>query len=295
MLHQTPTPPFEDGAPEAAPEGGDAFLSRYLARIGLSAAPAPTVDGLAELQAAHIAAIPFEALDTLTGEGVDIGGEAIEAKLIGRRRGGYCFEQNALFLRVLRQLGFQAEGLIGRVRWMLPDDAPPTPRTHMTVRVWLGGRPWLADTGFGAAVPPQPLAMDREGVAQPTRHESYRLTRHGEGHHRVEADIAGEWRVLYDLEDAAAPAIDYELGNWYTSQHPASHFRHQLIAARTTAEARHGLRDNRLTIRRTDGTVDQRYLSADGIEAALRDIFLLTPEPGWRRAIERAATAEIAG
>ena len=92
---------------------------------------------------------------------------------------------------------------------------------------------------------------------------------------------------------APAPAIDYEVGNWYTSQHPASHFRHQLIAARTTDEARYGLRDNRLTIRRADGGIDQRHLSADAIEAALRDIFLLTPEPGWRRVIERAAAAEV--
>ncbi len=293
MLHDHQPPVSDDDARGAAP-GGPGLVARYLTRIALDTAPAPTLDGLAALQAAHIAAIPFEALDALTGAGVDIGAEAVAAKLIDRRRGGYCFEQNGLFLRILQALGFDAEGLIGRVRWMLPADAPATARTHMVVRVRLDGRPWLADVGFGSAVPPQPLAMDRPGAAQPTRHESYRVTAH-QGGHRVEAEIAGEWRTLYDLEDAAAPAIDYEVGNWYTAQHPDSHFRHQLVAARTTADARHGLRDNRLTIRRADGSIDQRYLSADGIEAALRDIFLLTPEPGWRRAIERAATAEIAG
>src|SRR3546814_6841198 len=93
-----------------------------------------TWDVLAALQAAHIAAIPFEAIDALTGTGVDIGADAVDAKLIGQRRGGYCFEQNGLFLRVLRAIGFAAEGLIGRVRWMLPDDAPDTPRTHMVDR-----------------------------------------------------------------------------------------------------------------------------------------------------------------
>ena len=293
MLHDSPPPRSGGAEPAADPSGGRDFLRRYLARIGLAAAPAPTLNGLAELQAAHIAAIPFEALDALTGAGVDIGTDAVAAKLIDRRRGGYCFEQNALFLRVLLALGFRAEGLIGRVRWMLPDDAPPTPRTHMTVRVWLDGRPWLADVGFGAAVPPQPLAMDHS-EPQPTQHESYRILPRAGGH-RVEADIAGEWRVLYDLDDTPAPTIDYELGNWYTSQHPASHFRHQLIAARTTSAARHGLRDNRLTIRRTAGSSEQRYLTADEIEAALATVFLLTPDPGWRRAIERAATVEIVG
>lgn len=292
MLHYpaaTPSDPVDaDGDAPAA-----AFLPRYLARIGYKGPVAPTFDVLAALQAAHIAAIPFEAIDALTGAGIDIGADAVDAKLIGGRRGGYCFEQNGLFLRALQTIGFEAEGLLGRVRWMLPDDAPPTPRTHMVVRVMLGGRPWLADVGFGAAVPPQPLAMDSE-EAQPTRHESYRIVRHGDAW-QVAASIEGEWRTLYRLDHVSPPAIDYELGNWYTSAHPDSHFRHQLIAARTTAEARYGLRDNRLTTRLTDGRSDRRYLTADEIERALAEIFLLPVQRHWRAAIERAATAEIAG
>ncbi len=292
MLHYpaaTPADPVDADA--AAPAA--AFLPRYLARIGYTGPVTPTLEVLAALQAAHIAAIPFEALDALTGAGIDIGADAIDAKLIGQRRGGYCFEQNALFLRALLAIGFDAEGLLGRVRWMLPDDAPPTPRTHMVVRVKQGGRPWLVDAGFGAAVPPAPLAMDSE-EPQPTRHESYRVVRHGDAW-QVAALIEGEWRTLYRIDHVAPPAIDYELGNWYTSAHPDSHFRHQLIAARTTADARYGLRDNRLTTRLVDGRIDRRYLTADEIERTLAEIFLLPVRPHWRAAIERAATAEIAG
>lgn len=292
MLHYpaaTPSGPVDSDneAPAAA------FLPRYLARIGYRGPVTPTMEVLAALQAAHIAAIPFEAIDALTGAGIDIGAEAVDAKLIGRRRGGYCFEQNGLFLRVLQAIGFDAEGLIGRVRWMLPDDAPPTPRTHIVVRVRLGGRPWLVDVGFGATVPPAPLAMDSE-EPQPTRHETYRIVRHGDVW-QVAALIESEWRTLYRIDNTPAPAIDYEIGNWYTSTHPDSHFRHQLSAARTTADARYGLRDNRLTTRLVDGRIDRRYLTADEIERALSEIFLLPVQRHWRAAIERAATAEIAG
>ena len=289
MLHY-PAAPTDSGEASFAAAAG--FLPRYFARIGYSGAVAPTWEVLAALQAAPIAAIPFEAIDALTGAGVDIGADAIDAKLIGQRRGGYCFEQNGLFLRVLQAIGFAAEGLIGRVRWMLPDDAPPTPRTHMVVRVTIEGRSWLVDAGFGAAVPPQPLAMDSEDP-QPTRHESYRVVRHG-AEWQVAALIEEEWRTLYRIENVVPPAIDYEIGNWYTSAHPDSHFRHQLIAARTTAEARYGLRDNRLTTRLADGRLDRRYLGADEIERVLGEIFLLPARPHWRPAIERAATAEIA-
>lgn len=293
MLHYpaAPAAPADEG--DIAAADTPPLLTRYLARIGYAGPLAPTREVLAALQAAHIAAIPFEAIDVLTGAGIDIDAAAVDAKLIGQRRGGYCFEQNSLFLRVLRAIGFEAEGLLGRVRWMLPDDAPVTPRTHMVVLVTLDGRPWLADVGFGAAVPPAPLAMDSE-EPQPTSHESYRVTRHGRDW-EVAVQIDDRWSALYRIDDGPAHPIDYEVGNWYTSAHPDSHFRHQLIAARTTAEARYGLRDNRLTTRLADGRTDRRYLTADEIERTLAEIFLLPVRPHWRAAIERAATVEIAG
>lgn len=291
MLHYpaAPVSSADDGDP--APRDRAPLLTRYLARIGYTGPVAPTHEVLAALQAAHIAAIPFEAIDALTGVGIDIGADAVAAKLIDRRRGGYCFEQNGLFLRVLQAIGFEAEAMLGRVCWMLPDDAPATPRTHQVVLVTLNGRPWLADVGFGAAVPPQPLAMDSE-APQPTRHESYRVLRGGFGW-EVEAQIGEAWQPLYRLDDAAAPPVDCVVGNWYTSTHPDSHFRHQLIAARITNEARYGLRENRLTTRLADGRSDRRYLTADEIERTLSEIFLLPVQRSWRAAIQRAATAVI--
>lgn len=293
MLHYPAAAVSDADDGEGVPSERAPLLTRYLARIGYAGPVAPTLEVLAALQAAHIAAIPFEAIDALTGVGIDIGADAVAAKLIDRRRGGYCFEQNGLFLRVLKAIGFEAEAMLGRVRWMLPGDAPATPRTHQVVLVTLGGRPWLADVGFGAAVPPRPLAMDSE-APQATHHESYRVLRGGFGW-EVEAQIGDAWQPLYRLDNAAAPPVDCVVGNWYTSTHPDSHFRHQLIAARTTNEARYGLRDNRLTTRLADGRTDRRYLTADEIERVLGEIFLLPVEPNWRAAIERAATAEIDG
>ncbi len=112
MLHYpaaTPADPVDSDT--AAPAA--AFLPRYLARIGYAGPVAPTLEVLAALQAAHIAAIPFEAIDALTGAGIDIGAAAIDAKLIGQRRGGYCFEQNALFLRALLAIPYAIHATFG--------------------------------------------------------------------------------------------------------------------------------------------------------------------------------------
>jgi N-hydroxyarylamine O-acetyltransferase len=79
------------------------------------------------------------------------------------------------------------------------------------------------------------------------------------------------------------------MANYYTSTYPQSHFRHDLIVARTTPEARHALLRNRLTIRRADGGSERRFLSADEIERALAEVFRLPVTPDWRPVIERAA------
>jgi N-hydroxyarylamine O-acetyltransferase len=107
----------------------------------------------------------------------------------------------------------------------------------------------------------------------------------------VQSLYDGRWQSLYELSQEPQLAVDYELPNWFTATHPSSHFRHRLIVARTTPEARHSLLNARLTVRTPDGQVERRVLDADGIERALRDVFDLPVEPAWRSIIERAAAA----
>ncbi|MFC3284563.1 arylamine N-acetyltransferase family protein [Litchfieldella rifensis] len=263
-------------------------LDAYCARIGYRGPLTPTIATLRALQERHPAAIVFENLDVLLDRGVDISPAAVDAKLIAGRRGGYCFEHNSLFKRVLTAIGFQVEGLVARVRWMAPAGAPPQPRTHMALRVSVDGQPWLADVGFGGCVPTAPLRMDT-GDPQPTGHETYRILPFGDGW-LVQARLGEEWQSLYELSPELQLEVDYELPNWFTATHPTSHFRHNLSVARTTPEARYALADRRLTIRTPEGEAERRMLSADEIERSLSETFGLAVEPAWRPVIERAAS-----
>ncbi|TFH88548.1 arylamine N-acetyltransferase [Billgrantia azerbaijanica] len=270
------------------PEAVD--LGAYCARIGRVGALAPTLETLRTLQAQHLAAIPFENLDILLGRGIDISPQAVDAKLIAARRGGYCFEHNGLFKRVLEAVGFRVEGLLARVQWMAPPDAPPQPRTHMALRVSVEGRPWLVDVGFGGNAPVAPLALD-SGAPQSTRHETYRLQPVAGGL-QLQARLGETWAALYELSPEPQLAVDYELPNWYTATHPSSHFRHQLSVALTTPEARYALRNARLTVRSSSGEETRRRLDASELEATLRDTFGLPVETNWRGVLERAVAAE---
>lgn len=100
-----------------------------------------------ELHIHHNGAIPFENLDVLLPREIHLDDRTLEEKLINGRRGGYCFEQNGLLERVLRELGFNVRSLLGRVVLANPSQMPP--RTHRLLLVEVDGERWIADVGFG--------------------------------------------------------------------------------------------------------------------------------------------------
>ena len=143
----------------------------YLARLGLDAPVPHTLDGLTTLQAAHLRAIPFENLDPLLGTVPDLDLHAIQSKLLDSGRGGYCFEQNALFGCALREWGFAAEPLLARVRNGAPHGGA---RSHQAWIVAIDRCELLADVGFGGAGSLAPIQLDTE-VEQDTPSGTYRV------------------------------------------------------------------------------------------------------------------------
>jgi N-hydroxyarylamine O-acetyltransferase len=264
-------------------------LDAYFARIGYSGPRDASLATLRALHARHPAAIPFEAIDCLLDRGVDISPAAVDAKLIRGGRGGYCFEHNSLFTRVLTALGFPVVGLAARVRWNAAPDAPAQPRTHHVLRVSAEGRDWLVDVGFGGCVLTAPLRLEAH-VEQPTDHDVYRLVPRGD---ELTLEVLREpgWVPAYDISLTPCVPRDYEMANWFTSTHPTSHFRANLLAGRTTPEARYGLLFNRFTTRPIGGAPMREILDADGIARVLAEVFGLPVEPAWRPVIERAAAA----
>src|SRR5690606_36486392 len=125
----------------------------YLARIGISRPPAADAAGLDALQQAHRSTIAFENLDIPLGREISLDPGQVFDKMVTRRRGGYCFEHNQLFLRALRAIGFQARPLLARGWLGAGDDIPP--RAHTLNLVQIDGADWIADAGFGGSyVPP---------------------------------------------------------------------------------------------------------------------------------------------
>jgi N-hydroxyarylamine O-acetyltransferase len=132
-------------------------LSAYLARIGESGPTTPDLATLDALMRAHIAAVPFENLDVQLGRRVTTDLPAIYAKLVGRRRGGWCYENNGLFGWALGELGFEVRRISAGVMRAARGDAALG--NHLALIVTAEGTPWLVDVGFGGTLAaPIPLA-----------------------------------------------------------------------------------------------------------------------------------------
>lgn len=260
-------------------------LDGYFRRVGYAGPRAASLETLRALHRLHPAAIPFETIDVVSGIGVDLAPDAVDAKLIAAGRGGYCFEQNTLFKRVLTALGFEVEGLIGRSRWgRSPDDIPP--RTHMALRVRIDSDDWLADVGFGGCMLTTPLRM-AEREPQATAFEPMRLRPYGE-ELRQEAFVRGEWLPVCDFVIQSQLDADFIAPNWWASTHPDSVFRRMLIVTRTTPDARLSLRENWLTLRRRNAEPERRALSLTELEQSLATDFGLPVTPDWRPMLEGA-------
>ncbi|RNI28984.1 arylamine N-acetyltransferase family protein [Rufibacter latericius] len=246
-------------------------LERYFKRINYTGALSPTVETLQQLHYQHAVSIPFENLNPFLKQPVPLDMESLQRKLVEENRGGYCFEQNLLFAEVLRSLGFQVRGLAARVLWNVPAGVT-TARGHMLLLVQAEGEAFLADVGFGGLTLTAPVKL-YEQKEQQTPHETFRVVP-VEDEFVLQAKIQGNWKPLYriGLQEQFTP--DYEMANWFTSTHPRSPFVNGLMFAKTTPEARYGLRNYELSIHYTNGITEKQVLSNPGqVKTVIEEVF----------------------
>ena len=123
----------------------------YLARIGLSGVEIPlTKEGLDTLQFAHLCAVPFENIDLFDYDlKVDFGIPEMYDKVVTRRRGGYCFELNSIYMALLEAVGFDVYPIGVRIL-MGGAITKYTPAiAHRASIITIDGKRYFSDVGFG--------------------------------------------------------------------------------------------------------------------------------------------------
>ena len=259
-------------------------LSTYLDRIAFTGDPRPDRVTLEALMRAHLLAIPFENLDQQLGRRVTTDPAAAYAKIVERRRGGWCFELNGLFGWALAEIGFEVHSLAAYVE---PDPAAPRPASHKCLLVQCGG-PLLVDVGFGGSLV-QPLALAPGEAEQPPYR--FAISEQDDGFLRfTERSEAGASWFDFRLTPVGDTHFDDVNDQLQTDQD--SPFRHTLTAQRRFADRHLVLRGRLLSDIGPDGVDKSVLQSAEALVACLRDSFGLdVPEAAslWPRIAARHA------
>jgi len=202
-------------------------LDRYAERIGFVGEFTPDFETLSAIQFGQTTNVPFENFEILRGLPVNIDHASLEDKIVARRRGGYCFEQNSLLLGVLQQIGFQARPHAARVRIGNERSFLP-PRTHLFVQVDLEGQTWIIDSGVGSMSLTSPIRFELD-TAQETLHEPRRIVKE-DGAYFHQILMSGQWEDVYEFGGEEMPLIDREVANWWTSTCWAAKFKQNMFA-----------------------------------------------------------------
>jgi N-hydroxyarylamine O-acetyltransferase len=244
-------------------------IDPILQRIGHHGAVSADPETLVALHRAWRQTVPYENLDVQLDRPISLEPDALFDKLVRRRRGGYCFEQNAGLAMLLRLAGFQVTLVEAGVMRATRGEAMWG--NHNALLVDLDGRRWLADAGIGDGFV-DPLSL-REGP-HTQRNLTYRLERLDPGtwrfHHHPGGTIAS-----YDFRLRPREIADFAARSRELSTSAESAYVTTLMAARPIAE--HTLVLLSRTLRRlgSDGATSQPIGDADEFARTLRTHFLV--------------------
>lgn len=264
------------GAGDAA-GGGHTFgvservdVRAYLDRIGYGGPLDPTIETLTKLHAAHRLSVPYENLDVTLRRPLTHTPEALFQKIVGRRRGGWCHELNRLFAHVLEALGFRLTYHNAKV-WQSYGGVSPD-FSHLVLVVQLEER-WIADVGFGARGPLDPLRLDDE-APQPSAGDAYRVLPDPEDAGRKmvywRPGGAEEWFPMYSMSLAPRRLEDFDAR--CAQQQGEENWWSRRVASIATPEGRVSLNHDRLIVTR-NGEREERVLASDELPAVLRESF----------------------
>nr|WP_188532240.1 arylamine N-acetyltransferase [Paenibacillus abyssi] len=223
----------------------------YLDRIGYDGPIDGSAATLAELQECHLHTVPYENLDILQRIPLSLEIDVLLEKIVVRRRGGYCFELNALFGWLLRELGYSVSDYMARF-WRDEPNLPPK-RRHHVLKVKVGDIFYLCDVGVGGIVPRRPIKM-AEKLEHRQGDECYRMERDPYFGWLLCELSHGEWRRLYSFTEEPQLPKDYIMATYWCENAPDSIFNRDAMVALRTKDGRNTIAGKEFRIFTAEGS-----------------------------------------
>jgi arylamine N-acetyltransferase len=261
---------IENITEEAKMDIKDCTVDGYLERIGYKGPLGNTYETLAGLQEAHLKSVPYENLDVMYGRPLSLEIPDLYKKIVINKRGGYCFELNALFRWLLLELGFTVTSYMAR---FLRDETGIPMRRHHILKVETDdGIPYLCDVGVGGNIPtwPIPFVLD---VVFKQDNGSYRLKKDDFLGWVLEEIRHGQWSRLYSFTEEVQLPIDFIMPSFWCEHSPDSIFRKQNMISIRTPNGRVTVADKEFRIFTEEGVTTFVPATEEEFRSALKKYF----------------------
>lgn len=241
-------------------------LEDYLIRIGYEGDVQPDFGCLTRIHRCHALTVPYENLDVQLERPLDQDLERIFHKIVTRRRGGWCYEQNGLLDWALSEIGFDVTRVAAAVARREYGDEKLG--NHLILLVKLD-KTYIVDLGLGdASRTPLPLVESTHQHGE----LAFRLERINEGYWRFHNHSFGD-PTSYDFRQEAADESLLASKNQALQTSPDSIFVQNLAAHIMHENSITSLTGKVIRVKTSAGTTKTLLSSAKELETTLADIF----------------------
>lgn len=249
----------------------------YLERIGLGGTEVrANEESLRLLQRSHLLTVPFENLDIHWGRPIVLDVDKFYAKVVGERRGGFCYELNGLFNELLRSIGFSTRLVSARV---FNGNEHGPEYDHAAIIVTIGDKEFLADVGFGDfAAEPLRFVVDQD---QQGTTGTFVIRKFGDEYLEVAIRDGDEWRSQYIFKDIAHDLSDFAGMCDFQQYSPESHFTKGKVCSLMTANGRKTLTDKSFILTMNGKKTERAVDSDNKFAELLQQQFGISREPAF--------------
>ncbi|PVX52444.1 N-hydroxyarylamine O-acetyltransferase [Balneicella halophila] len=233
-------------------------IDRYLDRINYKGSLAPNLTTLKRLQKAHLLAVPFENLDVHTQTPIKLDTKHIYEKIAANNRGGFCYELNGLFYKLLNILGYDVKRISARV--YIENTGYSPEYDHLTIIAHIGDEDYLTDLGFGDFLF-EPIALARDNEIYDGRNH-YSVDMYNDEYWRINKSNDGESTPEFIFKNIDRKFEEFENRCNYHQTNPDSSFVRKRLISLPTKDGRVTLTGNTLKLTRNSKTIESREIDA---------------------------------
>ena len=214
----------------------------YLNRIRIEKTDmAADLENLKFLQRQHLLTVPFENLDIHWKRLIDLDDNRFYDKIIGEKRGGFCYELNGLFYELLAEIGFQNKIISARVS--KGDGDFGAEYDHLAIITQIGSDEYLVDVGFGSfTAEPLKFAVD---VEQQDDNGVFLIRKYDDSYFEVVRRDGDVWQGEYIFTPLQCDLMEFSEMCQFHQTSPESHFTRGKVCSLMTRGGRKTLTDEK--------------------------------------------------